>query len=147
METYNDKPIKQSYRAAERLYAYQGCDFTSALQKLRASFKQCPKSLTRKSPETMEQEMFISRYTDFVNGLKRKESSVKEIEKLKEMNKEVPERDRVRGSLVAGAIGDALGYAVEFDSYAAFTQDEKGRYWLRITHDDSAYDDLLLVGS
>ena len=95
----------------------------------------------------MEQEMFISRYTDFVNGLKRKESSVKEIEKLKEMNKEVPERDRVRGSLVAGAIGDALGYAVEFDSYAAFTQDEKGRYWLRITHDDSAYDDLLLVGS
>lgn len=102
-------------------YAYQGCDFTSALQKLRASFKQCPKSLTRKSPETMEQEMFISRYTDFVNGLKRKESSVKEIEKLKEMKKEVPERDRVRGSLVAGAIGDALGYAVEFDSYSSIT--------------------------
>lgn len=102
-------------------YAYQGCDFTSALQKLRASFKQCPKSLTRKSPETMEQEMFISRYTDFVNGSKRKESSVKEIEKLKEMNKEVPERDRVRGSLVAGAIGDALGYAVEFDSYSSIT--------------------------
>ena len=102
-------------------YAYQGCDFTSSLQKLRTSFKQCPKSLTRKSPETMEQEMFISRYADFVNGLKRKESSVKEIEKLKEMNKEVPERDRVRGSLVAGAIGDALGYAVEFDSYSSIT--------------------------
>ena len=26
--------------------------------------------------------------------------------------------DRVKGSLVGGAIGDALGYTVEFDSYS-----------------------------
>ena len=102
-------------------YAYQGCGFTLALQKLRVSFKQCPKSVTRKSPETMEQEMFISRYADYVNGHKGMEPSVKENEELKEMKKAVPERDRVRGSLVGGAIGDALGYAVEFDSYSAIT--------------------------
>ena len=43
------------------------------------------------------------------------------LPELKEMKKAVPERDRVRGSLVGGAIGDALGYAVEFDSYSAIT--------------------------
>lgn len=33
----------------------------------------------------------------------------------------VPDKDRIRGSLIGGAIGDALGYAVEFDSYGAIT--------------------------
>lgn len=31
----------------------------------------------------------------------------------------IPYKDRIRGSLIGGAIGDALGYAVEFDSYGA----------------------------
>lgn len=26
----------------------------------------------------------------------------------------IPDKDRIRGSLIAGAIGDALGYPVEF---------------------------------
>lgn len=46
-------------------YAQQGCDFISALHKLRVNFKQCPKSEYRVSPETLEQEIFISRYVDF----------------------------------------------------------------------------------
>ena len=33
----------------------------------------------------------------------------------------VPDKDRIRGSLIGGAIGDALGYAVEFYSYGAIT--------------------------
>ena len=33
----------------------------------------------------------------------------------------VPDKDRIRGSLIGGAIGDALGYAVEFDSYSSIT--------------------------
>lgn len=35
---------------------------------------------------------------------------------MMEKNKQI---DRIRGSLVAGAIGDALGYPIEFDSYEA----------------------------
>jgi hypothetical protein len=36
-------------------------------------------------------------------------------------------------------------YEKSYRRYAAFTQDEKGRFWLRITHDDSAYDDYQQV--
>ena len=36
-------------------------------------------------------------------------------------------------------------YEKSYRTYAAFTQDEKGRFWLRITHDDSAYDDYQQV--
>ena len=33
---------------------------------------------------------------------------------LKEESIMIPEKDRIRGSLIGGAIGDALGYPVEF---------------------------------
>lgn len=36
-------------------------------------------------------------------------------------------------------------YEKSYRRYAAFTQDEKGRFWLRVTHDDSAYDDYQQV--
>ena len=36
-------------------------------------------------------------------------------------------------------------YEKSYRRYAAFTQDEYGRYWLRVTHDDSAYDDYQQV--
>lgn len=36
-------------------------------------------------------------------------------------------------------------YEKSYRRYAAFTQDEKGRYWLRVAHDDSAYDDYQQV--
>jgi len=36
-------------------------------------------------------------------------------------------------------------YEKSYRRYAAFTQDEKGRCWLRVAHDDSAYDDYQQV--
>ena len=36
-------------------------------------------------------------------------------------------------------------YEKSYRRYAAFTKDEKGRFWLRVTHDDSAYDDYQQV--
>ena len=81
-------------------YVYKGCDFVSALVRLRESFKQCPKSERRKTPETLEQEKFIADYA--------------RIRDRREMRIMIPEKDRIRGSLIGGAIGDALGYPVEF---------------------------------
>lgn len=48
-------------------YVHKGCDFVSALVRLRESFKQCPKSERRKTPETLEQEKFISVYADSID--------------------------------------------------------------------------------
>ena len=81
-------------------YVYKGFDFVSALVRLRESFKQCPKSERRKTPETLEQEKFIADYA--------------RIRDRREMRIMIPEKDRIRGSLIGGAIGDALGYPVEF---------------------------------
>ena len=36
-------------------------------------------------------------------------------------------------------------YEKSYRRYAVFTQDERGRYWLRVTYDDSAYDDYQQV--
>ena len=40
-----------------------------------------------------------------------------EFAKFLKMGKDDFRKDLIRGSLIGGAIGDALGYAVEFDSY------------------------------
>lgn len=73
-----------------------------ALTAMRSNFRNMPKSAHRKSPETHEQIDFVHR---FVDSCKQR----KEYLKLRT-------RDRIRGSLMAGAAGDALGYTVEFMS-------------------------------
>lgn len=74
----------------------------SVMRKLRNSFSQMPKSSHRVTPETKEQEEFIKKY---IESLDEREQKRKERV-----------RDCIRGSLIAGAAGDALGYPVEFMS-------------------------------
>lgn len=71
-----------------------------ALNELRYYFSQMPKSAYRVTPETKAQENFIREY---VNGI------IKRREQCK-----IRVKDCIRGSLMAGAAGDALGYTVEF---------------------------------
>ena len=97
-------------------YVHKGCDFVSALVRLRESFKQCPKSERRKTPETLEQEKFIE---DFARTRDRIDDNVESIlnettNEIREVKIMTPNKDRIRGSLIGGAIGDALGYPVEF---------------------------------
>jgi len=73
-----------------------------AINRMRASFKEMPKSACRQSPETIGQITFIER---FVAGRNDREKRI-----------QLRNRDRIRGSLMAGAAGDALGYPVEFMS-------------------------------
>lgn len=70
------------------------------INRMRAGYKEMPKSLYRKSPETREQVAFIEH---FIAGYK--EEKERHGQRM---------RDRLRGSLMAGAAGDALGYTVEF---------------------------------
>ena len=74
--------------------------FEMALNNLRRRFSQMPKSAYRVIPETKEQEAFIERYIDGI--MKRREEEKARI------------KDCIRGSMMAGAAGDALGYPVEF---------------------------------
>lgn len=75
---------------------------TGALDAMRRHFCNMPKAAHRKSPETQGQVDFVSR---FANSCNEKKDSLKQRT-----------RDRIRGSLMAGAAGDALGYTVEFMS-------------------------------
>ena len=68
-----------------------------------------PKSSHRVTPETKEQEEFIRKY---VEGISERLRSDKERVK-----------DCIRGSLMAGAAGDALGYPVEFMSRSQILHD------------------------
>ncbi len=77
-------------------------DLNKTLEVLRESFSEMPKSAYRETPETKEQVDFIAR---FINA----NSSYKD-------EKEKRVVDSIRGSLMAGAAGDALGYEVEFMS-------------------------------
>lgn len=80
-------------------------DLNLVLDALRRNFSEMPKSAYRKTPETKEQIDFIER---FINASKPyKEEKAKRI------------ADTVRGCLMAGAAGDALGYEVEFMSRKA----------------------------
>lgn len=74
----------------------------NALTAMRNRFNNMPKSSHRKSPETQAQVDFVQR---FVDSCKRREEMLK-----------MRTKDRIRGSLMAGAAGDALGYTVEFMS-------------------------------
>ncbi len=73
------------------------------LEKLRHDFSDMPKSAYRETPETQEQIDFIKRFIDD-SGKQYKE------------NISIRVQDCIRGSLMAGAAGDALGYTVEFMS-------------------------------
>lgn len=74
----------------------------NALAAMRNHFSNMPKASHRKSPETQEQIEFVYRFVDSCK--QRKEFPGQRI------------KDRIRGSLMAGAAGDALGYTVEFMS-------------------------------
>lgn len=73
-----------------------------ALTVLRNFFRDMPKSTYRKTPETAEQEAFIKAFEHSAGR-----SNEVRSERVK---------DCIRGSLMAGAAGDALGYTVEFMS-------------------------------
>ena len=71
-----------------------------ALTCLRNLFSEMPKSSHRVTPETKEQKAFIGQYVKSI--VCRREERRNRI------------KDCIRGSLMAGAAGDALGYPVEF---------------------------------
>ena len=79
-----------------------GDSYEATMGRLRSCFSQMPKSSHRVTPETKEQEAFIRKY---INSMEEREQKRKERV-----------RDCIRGSLMAGAAGDALGYPVEFMS-------------------------------
>ena len=79
--------------------------FEDVLGSLRDKFSIMPKSSHRITPETKEQEVFIAKYVEGVKG--------------KRQARELRIKDCVRGSLMSGAAGDALGYPVEFMSRSA----------------------------
>ena len=77
-------------------------ELNHTLEVLRRNFSEMPKSAYRKTPETKEQIDFIEQ---FINSNKAyKEDKAKRVP------------DSIRGCLMAGAAGDALGYEVEFMS-------------------------------
>ena len=77
-------------------------ELNHTLEVLRRNFSEMPKSAYRETPETKEQINFIEQ---FINSNKAyKEDKAKRVP------------DSIRGSLMAGAAGDALGYEVEFMS-------------------------------
>ena len=73
-----------------------------ALTAMRSRFSNMPKASHRKSPETQEQIDFVRQ---FVESCKQREEYMR-----------LRTKDRIRGSMMAGAAGDALGYTVEFMS-------------------------------
>ncbi len=101
-------------------------NFDSTMNKLRNCFSQMPKSSHRVTPETKAQETFIKKY---IEGMEEREQKRKERVK-----------DCIRGSLMAGAAGDALGYPVEFMSRNAIhTQyGNKGITQFELDHNDKA---------
>ena len=78
------------------------CSDYDALTVLRNYFRDMPKSAYRKTPETPEQEEFIKTFARGVGDSNKAKSA-----RIK---------DCIRGCLMAGAAGDALGYTVEFMS-------------------------------
>lgn len=83
------------------------------MEALRNHYKYMPKAIHRHVPDTIEQENFIRAF----------------VESRSDYNKESKERvhDCIRGSLMGGAIGDALGYPVEFMSRQAILSHYGGK--------------------
>ena len=72
-------------------------DAAQALKMMQARFATMPKSKQKVSPETQAQVAFVHQFAERCRLRRRT-------------------HDRIRGSLMAGAAGDALGYTVEFMS-------------------------------
>ena len=85
---------------ARELKDYKDLD---VLQVLRNFFSGMPKSAYRKTPDTKEQEKFIIDFAEKVGVYNDFQKNII--------------RDSIKGCLMAGAVGDALGYPVEFMSY------------------------------
>lgn len=83
-------------------YFAENNSFEKAMQLLRKQFSEMPKSSHRTTPDTNEQINFVKKYKESME------------EKERKRNEWV--KDCIRGSLMAGAAGDALGYPVEFMS-------------------------------
>lgn len=96
------------------------------LTAMRNHFSKMPKASHRKSPETQEQIDFVRQ---FVESCKQREEQLK-----------LRTKDRIRGSMMAGAAGDALGYTVEFMSRKSILAkyDNKGITKFDLTSDDKA---------
>ncbi len=77
-------------------------DLNQTLEVLCEQFSYMPKSAYRETPETREQVEFIERFIN-ANVAYKEEKSLRIL-------------DSIRGCLMAGAAGDALGYEVEFVS-------------------------------
>lgn len=106
--------------------------FDKVMNNLRYCFSKMPKSVHRVTPETKEQETFVRKYIEGI-GERRK-------------NRKERVKDCIRGSLMAGAAGDALGYPVEFMSRNAIltkygskgiTQFELDSYGKALISDDT----------
>ncbi len=79
-----------------------GTDLNQTLEVLREQFSYMPKSAYIETPERREQVEFIERFI-YANVAYKKEKKLRIL-------------DSIRGCLMAGAAGDALGYEVEFVS-------------------------------
>lgn len=86
--------------ACQNARIFENPTLENVLTALRNSFSEMPKSAYRKTPETKEQIEFIKR---FIDSCKRNKEDMS-----------IRVQDCIRGSLMAGAAGDALGYTVEF---------------------------------
>lgn len=97
-----------------------------ALTAMRNIFSNMPKASHRKSPETQEQIDFVRRFAD---SCKQREEAMK-----------LRTKDSIRGSLMAGAAGDALGYTVEFMSRKSILAQygDKGITQFDLTADNKA---------
>lgn len=93
---------------------------------MRNIFSNMPKASHRKSPETQEQIDFVRRFAD---SCKQREEAMK-----------LRTKDSIRGSLMAGAAGDALGYTVEFMSRKSILAQygDKGITQFDLTADNKA---------
>lgn len=106
--------------------------YGDTINRLRSRFADMPKSAYRVTPETKAQEDFIRRFLD-----KKLEQKHRRGDRIK---------DCIRGSLMAGAAGDALGYPVEFMSRQSIlsrygsngiTHFETDRNWKALVSDDT----------
>lgn len=83
-------------------------EYETVMKRLRHHFTSMPKSSHRVTPETKEQEAFVHQYVE--GTIAKREQHAERV------------KDCIRGSLMAGAAGDALGYPVEFMSRRAILQ-------------------------
>lgn len=110
---------------ARELFGYKDFD---VLQVLRSFFSDMPKSAHRRTLDTSEQEKFIIDFTQKVGNHKNTQKDII--------------LDSIKGCLMAGAAGDALGYPVEFMSY----RDILSKYGNKgITRFDLSKDEKALV--